>query len=189
MKADARRFTKEKLFFLAAAVALCSALYSFLASAPVPLAGGEPISAQSGPARLCVHEPPGLGPVDPLLMGGRASPFRPPRAAVVVKPRDDGNTGRRQGGRAGGGSSGEVTAGHETAHGAPLPAPEFEFVGIVIVDGRPHGLLQTKPDGVRFTVKPGDVLSQYGYTVTRIGKQAIHLTDATQQAIVLTDGR
>ena len=190
MKAETSRLNKETLSFLAASVAFSAALYSYLASEPLLLRDGNPISTEAAPSQFCAAEPPD---VEVSLTGDRKSPFEPPLSA-------------RQ----------KVAATHPTSHVIPRqqrelpprpvtvqswqPKPREEqppskspsdlrFAGTVFVGAETRGLLLSRDNCSSFSVKPGDAIPEYGCTVTRIGKQSIHLADSQQRPVVLNDGR
>jgi len=188
MKADTRRFSRETLCFLLASFGLALALYQCLSSAPLRLDTREPVSAEPQPLAACGLEPP-VAPEKALLAGGRRSPFRPvavprlPPEPKRVAQRADGKEDPKETRDAGGDPVIPV------APPATRDVSELQFTGVVLVGGQARGLLQAREGAELISVKPGDRLPDFGCTVTKIDKQAIHLTDAAHREIVLTDGR
>jgi hypothetical protein len=193
MRADIRRFSRETLCFLLAACGFAAALYVYAVSVPIALQRTAAMSTCDGPAPLFAPESPPVKPEMHYLEGGRKSPFLAPRRMVACPkpdPADDVlvSGDKRLGGKNIGNEKGKDTS-RVVDEKFAKPDAELMFVGTVFIGGRTCGLLQVKDDAKRLCVKAGDVLSEYGCTVTRIEKQAIHLVNRRQRPIVLTDGR
>jgi len=66
---------------------------------------------------------------------------------------------------------------------------EVGFMGIVNLNGVSYALLASKDGSPPRRVKEGETIEGLNYTITKIEKQAIHLTDADGRPYVLKDGR
>jgi hypothetical protein len=154
-----------------------------------------PVSAQTGPGRVAVAALPPIKSEEEYLKGGRRSPFVPV-APVPAQPSRAGRPGTETTGakiRAAGddqqAQGGDKAAETDSAKPETKRPDELRFAGTVLVLGRSRALLRPKDGGPPLAVKPGDVISEYGCTVTRIEPQAIYLVNGKQRPVVLTDGR
>lgn len=188
MRAEPRGFSRETLSFLLAALALSLALYVHCAFAPLRLGPGVSVSTQAWPAPAAAAGLPLLRGEDSCFTGRRRSPFVPTKSVAAGPLRPD--------------LPGGVVALPRPAPveavppsrplGEPAPANRpsaFVFAGTVLVDGRARALLRPKDGGEPIAVKRGDVIPEYGCTVTRIEPQAIHLLNAERQPLVVIDRR
>ncbi|MCW8129103.1 MAG: hypothetical protein KIS92_01850 [Planctomycetota bacterium] len=66
---------------------------------------------------------------------------------------------------------------------------EVGFMGIVQLNGKSYALLSSKDGSPPRRVKEGDVLDGLNYTITKIDKQAIYISDAEGRPYILKDGR
>lgn len=66
---------------------------------------------------------------------------------------------------------------------------EVGFMGIVQLNGKSYALLSSKDGSAPRRVKEGDVLEGLNYTITKIDKQAIYISDAEGRPYILKDGR
>jgi hypothetical protein len=188
---ETEKLNKEKALFLLLAAIASVGLYLFLASAPVTLATGKSIGAQSSPAP---HENAKLedqADIDYYLKGDarrRKTPFTPtewhPRAPVIANP------GERP-------PPPPPPPPEEVVK--PKAAPTFDpkmqniqvaFGGVIMrPDEAPVALLRSKVDDSMLCKKEGDVFSVGGekYKITNIEKQAIWLVDKDGTPFILND--
>ena len=199
-----KTFNKEQFVFLLSSAAFATGLYFYLTSGPIPLTAGEPVSAQAAPSVLenipdkpqdnvvfYVDDGKITGLTDPhtgeLVDRGRKTPFAPSsdwRNAMPAK----------------------VALGPPPP---PLPPPppvadvketkedkkwngenvksKVKFMGVVIMNGQTVALLKPEDDSEVKKVKVGDKVEEYGYTVTKIEKQTIWVTDADNRPFILKD--
>lgn len=205
---NTQSFNKEQMLFMVCSTAFAVGLYLYLASSPVPLVVTEPISAQPLPSPLTkkareerlpedfyVVNMPGMidrhtnEPLNRL----RKTPFAPAsgfrREVAKVKP--------------------PVDIGPPPPPPPPPPAEEakvaakdskktftskdaavqLDFMGVVTIAGQTYGLLKPKDGTAPRRVKAGDLIPELNYTVTRIEKQAIYVTDADKHPFILKDTR
>lgn len=66
---------------------------------------------------------------------------------------------------------------------------EVGFMGIVQVGDQSYALLSSKDGSAPRRVKEGDVIDGLNYTITKIEKQSIFLTDGDGRPYILKDGR
>ncbi|MBI3829101.1 MAG: hypothetical protein HY291_06275 [Planctomycetes bacterium] len=66
---------------------------------------------------------------------------------------------------------------------------EVGFMGVVQVGDQSYALLSSKDGSAPRRVKEGDVLDGLNYTITKIEKQSIFLTDGDGRPYILKDGR
>jgi len=198
-------FNKEKLIFIGVTSLLAICVYHFMASRPVALEVGIPVSPLPIPAPLAPEKPDSRqsnvafylesGNYSGLAVNReRNDPFAPiyeiadlPRVPVIPKP-------------------GPVAIIPPT----PIPAPpgpneeekkkaaedkeielkEFtakvDFSAVISMNGVVYGLLKDK-DGKTIQVKVGDYLDDFKYTVSKIDKQAIWVTDENDRTYVARD--
>jgi hypothetical protein len=191
-RSDVRNFNKEKLIFLIASGVFAAALFLFLAFGPVALQPGKPMGTQTGPLALDESKftlADSTTQIKPDRQ--RKNPFAPNREYNEASKNPPANP-----------------AGNTMTPAAPPPPPpvektpepakpafeaqvvnaEVDFMGVVMLGGETYGLLKPKDGSSPQRVKVGDKLPDLKYTVTKIEKQAIWLTDEEGRPFVVTDG-
>lgn len=204
-------FNKEKLVFLGASTAFAIGLYFFLSSSPVELVVGKPLGNQSGPQPLA-----NVNAARPLeenfyVVPGTVSRMIDPRTALLVNrerktpfaPKSD-FTKRNL--------PPPVVAHVNTAPPPPPPPPvttiekpeqgkrkkeygpndreaEVQYMGVVTINGETYGLLKPKDGTASKRIKVGDKIPDYDYTVTKIDKNSVSLTDKDGRPYVLKNPR
>jgi hypothetical protein len=190
-RSDAKSFNKEKFVFLIATGVFCAALFLFLAYGPATLEPGKPMGTQQGPVALNNEKfrtfqetssqikldsqrknpfAPAAGyneakPVtpNPSILPVPAPPPPPPPAPVTPEPK-------------------------KKNFDAEDAKAEVSFMGVVMMNGDTYGLLKPNDGSSPRRVKVGDTLPDLKYTVTRIEKQAIYVTDEEDRPFVISDG-
>lgn len=178
MRTQPRSFSKEKALFLVAALFSAALFYSFMASGPLELRPGSPLTTlRAEPARLAVM------PSEPRVesayfTGERKSPF------ILRKNEED---DRRH--------EGTPTVERDPTHpgarvekqeSVPPPEAYYNFAGVVVHQGRAHALLQSRQKGETLRAREGTAL-EGGYTVARVLKQSIELRYRGGRVFVLRD--
>jgi type IV pilus biogenesis protein PilP len=212
-RSTTQAFNKEKLFFLLAGMVFAGGLYYFLASAPVPLVASYPMSGESAPTPL-----PNVNPDEPReeafyvvdgkitglidmrtrqlvnrerktpfieaakFLADRTKPKEQPKELLVPPPppppppplpgKNDRADGKKR-----------------SEFHATDAESAVEFVGVVTMGGRTYGMLRPKDGGKVMRVQVGDVLPGCDYTVTKIEKQGIWVTDEEKRPFNLRDLR
>lgn len=200
-------FNKEKLIFLGVTALLGLSLYNMLISAPVTLMPPDPVSSLSGPGPLDREKPDtrvadvlyyidrGTNPMTgAVVMRDRKNPFEPiddfqtAAAPKVPQPKNGGKP-----------TAAVVDAEPPPAQEKPEPVKKekksfgpttktakVDFSGVMTMNGATYGLLKSK-DGQTIQVKEGDYLEDFKYTVSKIEKQAIYVSDEDNQMFVARD--
>ena len=200
MKAERCRFGGETLSFLVVSVAFSAVLYNYFASEPLLLQAGNAVSTEAGPSPFRVADPARLPTVRYHREGDRASPFKPAQSSVKeqveVAGKPIGLTSTPSQGPIPPSQSAKPGSEQvpETRPIADKPvrlksASDLTFVGTVFVGDKSCALLHPSDSATRLRVKPGDVIPEYGCTVTHIGRQSIHLAGREQQRVVIRDGK
>jgi len=183
MPSNATRLNTEKLCLLIALIPASAAIYSFIASAPAPLLNSPPLTDQREPRQLTL-QPVTTGPELSYFAGARKTPFRPVEIEKHRgKPGDDNEIFTPSDWRPGSGSR------LHRRFSAVDPASIYDFVGVVVYDGKTHGLLRGKNGSKPRRVALGDVLTDGSCTVTGIDPQAIRLKDRDGNVFELKDWR
>ena len=198
-------FNKEKLVFLGTTTVLALTLYHLLISAPVALEPTPPVSnvAPPGPldrekqdnrvANVLYYISGGVNPQMGVAVDrSRKNPFEPIDEFISRSPIDVRPTGPKPVAVAGPPPPPEVPEPTKV----PDPKNPFgpradkvakvDFSGVMTLGGVTHGLLKSK-DGQTIQVKEGDYLDDYQYTVAKIEKQAIWVSDEDSQMFVARD--
>jgi hypothetical protein len=182
MPSNASRLNKEKLCLFAALVPASLAGYLFLATAPAPLKVSAPLTTQRGPS---IQAPQSLTTASELAYfgGTRKTPFMPIR--ISKPPPEEGDKKivipvwwiDKQ-----------VDPRKLAKHDPPVnPASIYDFMGVVIYEGKTHGLLRSKSGAKPRRVQAGEELAEARYTVTRIEPQSIKLRDRDGNVFELKD--
>ena len=204
-------FNKEKLVFLGASTAFAIGLYFFLSSSPIDLQVGSPLGTQSGPLALA-----NINAARPLeenyyVVPGTVSRMLDPRTAQLVNrerktpfaPKSDFTKRNLP----------PPIVAHVNAPPPPPPPPptgtaekadtgkkkkeygpndreaEVQYMGVVTINGETYGLLKPKDGTSPKRIKVGDKIPDYDYTVTKIEKNSVSLTDKDGRPYVLKDTR
>jgi len=203
-------FNKEKLVFLGASAAFAVGLYFFLSSSPIDLQVGSPLGTQSGPLALA-----NINAARPLeenyyVVPGTVSRMIDPRTAQLVNrerktpfaPKSDFTKRNLP----------PPIVAHVNAPPPPPPPPastaekadtgkkkkefgpndreaEVQYMGVVTINGETYGLLKPKDGTSPKRIKVGDKIPDYDYTVTKIEKNSVSLTDKDGRPYVLKDTR
>lgn len=199
-------FNKEKLVFLGTSSVLALTLYHLLISAPVALEPTPPVSNVAPPGPLDREKQdtrvanvlyyisggvnPQMGvavdrsrknpfePIDEFIQGPIAEGPKPPKGPKTVvagpPPPPDNPVEPTEPGR-------EKTFDPDAEKFAKV-----DFSGVMTMNGLTYGLLKSK-DGQTIQVKEGDYLEDYKYTVAKIEKQAIWVSDEDNQMFVARD--
>ena len=199
-------FNKEKLVFLGTTTVLALTLYHLLISAPVALEPTPPVSnvAPPGPldrekqdtrvANVLYYISGGVNPQMGVAVDrSRKNPFEPidewknerdvvdhgppkPKPVAVAGPPPPPEVP-------------EPTKGPDPKNSFGPRADKVakvDFSGVMTLGGVTNGLLKSK-DGQTIQVKEGDYLEDYKYTVVKIEKQAIWVSDEDNQMFVARD--
>ena len=203
-------FNKEKFIFLGLAAIAAVCVYNFLASRPVPLEVGIPVSPLPIPAPLAPEKPdPRKGDVAYYIQSGRDEngvainrerndPFAPiyvPTAAEVaaalipvkqiplvpaVPPPAPIDAPAPE----------KVARDNERENAKKFALNEYkakvDFSAVMALGGVTYGLLKDDA-GNTMQVKVGDYLEDFKYTVAKIDKQAIWVTDENDRMYVARD--
>lgn len=198
-------FNKEKLIFLGVTVLLAICVYKAFASRPVRLELSTPVTPLPVPAPLAPEVPDtrqgdvtyylqsgmysglavnrerndpfapiyiqselvptstAIGPIPKISPKIEPVPIAPPEPTVVEKEKQDPNK----------------------FDGTDRHA-KVDFSAVISMNGTVYGLLKDK-DGKTIQVKVGDYLDDFKYTVTKIDKQAIWVTDENDHMFVARD--
>jgi len=202
---DYEGFNKEKLSFLLAAGIVSFALYSYFATAPIPLPPTDPITSISKPENAVL---PRVGEPQPetfyvmdgnltrmldprtgqLVNRGRKTPFAPAAHFIELaqkRPKNEGSAAPapppppQQ----------KAEPVQEKAFVDQDPELEVDFMGVVMMKDGAYGLLRPKDGSTPLRVKVGDTLKEWDYKVTKIEKQAIWVADADGRPFVLKNSR
>src|ERR1043165_2543477 len=192
----ATQFNKEKLLFVGAAALLSLSFYYLLTSHPAKLEAGSRVTTLPEPAAATPGKPATLLPdIDRMLSTrDRNNPFQPiPQLITIItkpvpvpRPRPGGgdvvvvipegpidNT-----------NSGKVPKPSPRASGE-TPKAQVDFSAVVTMNGQTYGLIKTH--GRTLQIQLGDYIDEYKYTVTKIEKQAIWVTDEKGDLFVARD--
>ena len=201
-------FNKEKLVLLVAALLLAGSAYNFFASQPVALEVTTPVTPLPIPSPLTPDKlDTRMANVIPYLETGkfgdvavnrdRKNPFEPIDDFVSVPQSAKVNT------------EGVKTPAAIAPPTVVAPSPELQplakkddedpnkfgpkddkakvdFSAVVRMNGITYGLLKDK-DGKTVQVKVGDYMEDFKYTVSKIEKQAIWVTDEKDHVFVARD--
>ncbi len=200
-------FNKEKLIFMGIAAVLAFCVYNFVASRPVALDVGIPVSPLPIPAPLAAEKAePRKANVDFYLQTGqyeglainreRNDPFAPIYVLTDAVPNGVANTNQPGGvkpivapvelPKPPDGEEKDKAAKDEPKFGPKDAEAKVKFSAVMAMNGSTYGLL-TDDDGKTMKVKVGDYMEDFKYTVSRIDKQAIWVTDDTGRQFVARD--
>jgi hypothetical protein len=203
-------FNKEKFIFLGIAAVAAVCVYNFLASRPVPLEVGIPVSPLPIPAPLAAEKPdPRKGDVSFYLVTAQYSdgvainrdrndPFAPiyvptpaeqaaalttvvkqfPAVPIILPPKPIEAPNPEE----------EEKRKREEAKKFALKEfkAKVDFSAVIAMGGVTYGLLKDDA-GNTMQVKVGDYLEDFKYTVSKIDKQAIWVTDENDRLYVARD--
>ena len=169
---------KEKVLFVLFALIFSAALYRVIASAPLPLESGKPLTEKSGPEVLCMADADTTLAERDYFRGSR-NPMRKPSALIKLPPLlvdlDKKNAG------------GEIPSpprekNHEdeAVSAKWLFEPKslgLEYMGIVIADGKSCALLRSKKSAATQRVLSGENVAGTNVSVTKIEPWAVWLSD------------
>ncbi|HLX63608.1 MAG TPA: hypothetical protein VKX17_20225 [Planctomycetota bacterium] len=194
------RINKEKLVFSGVAFLLAGCFYYLMTSRPAGLKPGTMISPLSPPAPVAAEKPANrIASVAGLLnAAGRANPFQPViKKTDIAQPEKPDIPG---GGHVSwpnpnpvpipppqpGGGGPNPPPGHNPSEIHDPPPAAVAFSAFMTMDGQTYGHVKTK-DGRTIQVQVGDYLDQFKYTITKIEKQAIWVTDERERVFVARD--
>jgi hypothetical protein len=182
MPSNANRLNKEKLCLFAALIPASVAVYSFLATAPAPLRVSTPLTTQRGPN---IQAPQSLTTASELAYfgGTRKTPFMPIRISKAPPEEGDGKIVIPAW------PPGKQTDPRKPARRYPPvhPASVYDFMGVVVYDGKTHGMLRSKSGAKPRRVQAGEELAEARYIVTGIETQSIKLRDRDGNVFELKD--
>ena len=200
-----KTFNKEQFVFMLSSAAFAAGLYFYLTSGPVALTVGEPISAQPAPPVLENIPDKPLDNIDFYVVDGRITRLIDPHTGDLVD-RSRKTPFAPIAGEPNARPIITVTGGGDATGGGDSPAmvvvndpkkvktwtvenvkSKVKFMGVVIMKGQTVALLKPEDDSEVKKANVGDKIDEYGYTVTRIEKQTIWITDADNRPFILKD--